>query len=200
MVALSHCRKCETYYPKSQGGCKWCGTKPPANTSLRYWIGGALALAAVAGTWGVIRWRGRSGEAVHAPPLAGESPVRVDSQGAAPDSTPTAPLATESLGVADSSTVAASEPAAAPPEVLVAPQPIAQPPTVSPAAVRWERATAQTYINVRSGPDRKAPVVGVVTPAMNVELGTRSRGWRLVRAPGINGWADPRNFITAQSR
>jgi hypothetical protein len=36
--------------------------------------------------------------------------------------------------------------------------------------------------------------VGVINPQVQVEVGARFRGWRQVRAPGITGWADPRNL------
>ena len=91
----------------------------------------------------------------------------------------------------DTATLPEIEPPASPVAPVIAPPP---PPLTSKTPVTWVRATALTYINVRSAADRKAPVVGVVTPSMKVELGARHLGWRQVRAPGVNGWADPRNF------
>ncbi|MBC7896963.1 MAG: hypothetical protein H7066_16210, partial [Cytophagaceae bacterium] len=63
-----------------------------------------------------------------------------------------------------------------------------------PVTTTWARAVAVTFINVRSAADRKSPVVGVITPNTNVELGARLHGWREVRSLKVKGWADPRNF------
>ncbi|MGQ0647294.1 MAG: SH3 domain-containing protein [Gemmatimonadaceae bacterium] len=107
-------------------------------------------------------------------------------------------IAADSLLVTPSA-AAAALPAttvpATPTLVLPAPQQLP-----IPVTLKWTKATARTYINVRTGADRKAPVVGVITPNMHVELGARLHGWRQVRASGINGWADPRNFLADSSR
>lgn len=58
----------------------------------------------------------------------------------------------------------------------------------------WTRAVAQEWVNVRAAASRNAAVVGVVTPNTAVELGETRAGWRRVRTPGVEGWADARFF------
>ena len=201
MVPLGHCRTCDTYYPRSAGGCKWCGTVEPEGPSKRTIALVGLAAAAA----GMLLWfqgLGRSGD---------DATLIADSAAPASETLlaiaePRVPV-TASEGqavVSRDSAVSAdsllSPPAAASAQVPVTTVPAAPTPVVPtlrelPGGTRWTRATAITYINVRSGADRKAPVKGVITPNMQVELGGKLYGWRQVRAPGLSGWADPRNFL-----
>ena len=191
MVDLSHCRKCDTYYLRSAGGCKWCGT-PAVSRSRRSAVsglGGGLVVLALAA---LVYFRFIRTE--QAPP-AGAS----DSTGANATQVVLAPPATNAVldsGTIDSALLTTLDTAPVPDLIsLAAPTaPVVAPPPLRSTTVAWVRATALTYINVRSAADRKAPVVGVVTPSMKVELGARHLGWRQVRAPGVSGWADPRNF------
>ena len=194
MVPLSHCRKCDTYYPRTVGGCKWCGTKSPPATVTGYRVIAGVAVVLVLAALGAYTWATRRATA---PPVAADSSV-ADTSSSALAATLPPPVDSERLtsdtmpGVpAESSEPAAAVPVTTAPVVATMPPP---PGSELPVTMRWTRATALTYINVRSGADRKAPVVGVVTPSMHVELGAQLRGWRQVRAPGVSGWADPRNF------
>lgn len=53
-VPLAYCPECDTYYPRSRGGCKWCGTKPaaiPVNP-WKVWAGiGAGVVILALGIW-----------------------------------------------------------------------------------------------------------------------------------------------------
>ena len=57
LLPLAHCTSCDSYYPHSAGGCRWCGTKPersPIGPLGPYiWKGfGGLVLASLAiGAW-----------------------------------------------------------------------------------------------------------------------------------------------------
>jgi len=57
LLPLAHCTSCDSYYPHSVGGCRWCGTKPersPIGPLGPYiWKGfGGLVLASLAiGAW-----------------------------------------------------------------------------------------------------------------------------------------------------
>jgi hypothetical protein len=188
MVPLAHCRKCETYYPRSVGGCKWCGTKlgPASVTGGTLAIAGLVAIAIAALVY-FQGFRNRSvaensvvptpaASAIVSPAVA--APVPVDS--ALPDTLPN-----DSLAAAPAAAVAVT------PTVATVPPP---PGSSLPATTAWTRAIAVTFINVRSAADRKAPVVGVINPNSVVELGARLHGWREVRAAAVKGWADPRNF------
>lgn len=61
-------------------------------------------------------------------------------------------------------------------------------------SVRWVPVVARTWVNVRSDASRAGPVVGVIKPAARALLGTNRAGWRLIKAPDVSGWVDPRLF------
>jgi len=63
----------------------------------------------------------------------------------------------------------------------------------------WTRGVAQQWVNVRVAPSRDAAVAGVVTPNTRVQLGEVRAGWRHIRSPGVEGWADDRFFLTDSS-
>lgn len=193
MVPLAHCRKCDTYYPRAVGGCKWCGTKlgPARPTGGTLAIAGlvAIALAALVYFQGFAHRGVGENTATDTPAPASESvlvtppppavPVVIDST--VPDTLP-------------NDTTLATTPAAA---VAVTPAVATVPPPPGsglPVTTTWTHAVTITFINVRSAADRKAPVVGVINPNMSVELGARLHGWREVRASNVKGWADPRHF------
>lgn len=57
VVPLAHCHKCDTYYRRSLGGCRWCGTKANGVAlPRRVIVAGVAALLAVlaVGSW---QWR-----------------------------------------------------------------------------------------------------------------------------------------------
>jgi len=53
-VPLGHCGECDTYYPRSRGGCKWCGTKassfPVSPVQLVVGVVAAACIVAI-GVW-----------------------------------------------------------------------------------------------------------------------------------------------------
>jgi hypothetical protein len=194
MVPLAHCRKCDTYYPRAVGGCKWCGTKmgPAGVSGGTMAIAGlvAIALAALVYFQGFARRGVAEGTRSDTPAPASESvlvtsppPVPVVVDTTSPDTLPndSAMAATPAAAVAVTTA----------PTVATVPPP---PGSGLPVTTTWTRAVTITFINVRSAADRKAPVVGVINPNMSVELGARLHGWREVRAANLKGWADPRHF------
>ncbi len=66
----------------------------------------------------------------------------------------------------------------------------------APVAIRWQRARATTWVNVRSGATRDAEIVGRVQPEVIVQLGEWRAGWRAIRAGSIAGWVDPTLFVS----
>ncbi|MCC6929709.1 MAG: hypothetical protein IT359_12020 [Gemmatimonadaceae bacterium] len=130
-VPLAHCRSCDTYYPRSRGGCKWCGTTAPpvVNVSLAA-IGGVVAVVALLGigTWQFFARRGgsesRGGEAVVAakapasvaPEQPGAvAPPAVGTPLAATDSTRPDSLLQTAVSTAPTAQPALHEPAPLPP-------------------------------------------------------------------------------------
>lgn len=195
MVPLAHCRKCDTYYPRAVGGCKWCGTKlgPASISGGTLAIAGlvAIALAALVYFQGFAN-RGVAAENAADTPAPASESVLVTSP---PPGVPVVPDSTIPDTLPNDSALAAAPAAAV--AVTTAPAVATVPPPPGsglPATTTWTRAIAVTFINVRSAADRKAPVVGVIRPDMSVELGARLHGWREVRAANLKGWADPRNF------
>lgn len=194
MVPLAHCRKCDTYYPRAVGGCKWCGTKlgPAMVRGSTIAIAGLVAIALAALVYfqgfadrGVAQESGPDTPAPASESVVVTSPpavVPVVGDSVAPDTLPN-----DSTLAAPAAAVAVTT---APAVATVAPPPGSG----LPATTAWTRAVAITFINVRSAADRKAPVVGVINPSTSVELGARLHGWREVRAANLKGWADPRHF------
>src|SRR5947199_1424587 len=50
LLPLAYCSRCESYYPKHVGACRWCGTKPERlPIDARVWRGAGVGLAALIG-------------------------------------------------------------------------------------------------------------------------------------------------------
>ncbi len=219
-VPLAYCPECDTYYPRSRGGCKWCGTKPAAIpvSPVKVWSGVAAAIVVLGlGIWqyrayvssraaaDVGETAGATPPAVTAPPphAAPPVPASADSSAAAAGDTLSSELERgESLqvqvkGGMTAVTGGATGVAGAAPATAV---PGATPSRSTPPARQdrypgpWTRAVAQEWVNVRAAASRDAPVVGVVTPNTAVQLGEVRSGWRRVRSAGVEGWADARFF------
>ena len=198
-VALTHCRKCDTWYPTSRGGCKWCGTKPGTGASPRLYTAIAAAvLVAGLGWWAFVRQGGtpEAADSVAAAPPAVDSLPSVAAVTVTPDTTAALAPATvpqDSFGLAD--TVSTPAPQIAPPVQPATPAAAGavQAPT---GFTRSGYASPDTYINLRAEPDRAAAIVGTINPGTQVETGARFRRWRQVRTTGGQvGWVDPRHLI-----
>lgn len=224
-VPLAHCHKCDTYYPRSRGGCRFCGTKAASSSTPSLAIVGGIAAVLAVAALGVWQYRARSAASVSAPaePVA---QVAVVPSPPAPEPLPpdTAMMALGDTLSVDSAagiaTPAASVPLPStqqvPPAPGVAPSSgivaSASAATTSPPgapvlsrgadryAGPWSRAIAEQWVNVRGSASRDAAVVGVVTPKTRVQLGEVRAGWRRVRAAGIEGWADARFFSADSTR
>jgi len=63
-VALAHCHACDTYYPRSKGGCRWCGTKAPSvSRTVLLVLAGVIAAAGIV-AFGIWQYRSRTSTAV----------------------------------------------------------------------------------------------------------------------------------------
>ena len=199
LVRLARCPTCGTYYPRSVGGCRWCGTKAPTFDPMPI-VWGALAVAVAIGLTLAVRWtvgRGVSDAVPGSRRVTATAPVALPSPGLVtrPDSISGESAAVETIVSTDSASRMAARTDSVRREALSQPNVPAGASTSSATrAVRWSAARAITYANVRGEASREAAVVGVVTPGAKVELGDERAGWRRVRSAGILGWADPRNF------
>lgn len=224
-VALAHCRTCDTYYRRSLGACRWCGAKA-APIGARKVAGVAFGAALIAMVvWGAVR--ARAGRETAAERVVAAGALSGSPLAAPADSAMAAPAVSDSAMAADaqtlgagsggqktdsvsSATSSAGPGAASSPGAAVPPAATSPPAALAPAAVtgwrdssaRWTPAVARTWANVRTDARAGARVVGIVTPNMRVQLGTLRAGWRRLRAPGIDGWADARYFdsLTAVRR
>lgn len=189
LIALSHCRTCDTWFPRDVGHCKWCGEEKVVGGQKSRGVGLALiGLAIVVGGYAYWRTRAAAPIATPEPVVTAPATVPVTSLPISDSALPDSGGSSDALSGAPD-TVSPVVPAPA----LVASVPAPTPPVVS-GEQAWTTAVATTYINVRSAADRKAPVVGVLQPNTRVDVGAIARGWRQVRAPGISGWVDPRNL------
>lgn len=195
-VPLTHCRKCDTWYPTSRGSCKGCGTTPTSRSPSPLYISVGAVFLAAAGWWVF----GRSPVEPHERTVAAAEPVAAAIP-SVPGVVVTPPPAADS--VVD--TVAAT---ASPPDIdtaIVDRPEIAQPRHApagaslqSPATASFARtgyAMTTTWINLRGDPDRTGAIIGTIPPDTRVEAGARFRGWRQVRTKGLVGWVDPRRLV-----
>ncbi len=198
---LTHCRKCDTWYPTSRGACKWCGTTPGTARPARWAVAvGVGVVLAAAGWWVASLAAPGPDEPAHAEPrVAKAAPPAVAPITVAPGTT-----ADSALGQVDSG--AAAGVAGPPPDTAALPTPDLAPappvgsvatPRQPPAAfARIGFASTDTYINLRGDADRTAAIIGTIGPGTRVETGARYRGWRQVRTPsGQVGWVDPRHLV-----
>lgn len=133
-VPLAHCRSCDTYYPRSRGGCKWCGTKAPAAVALPLpAIGGVVAVLLLGGI-GYWQYQARRGGAD-----SGEAAAVVAAQPPAiapQDTLPATASATDSAGTAgDTTRPDTAAPAALPSVPVAQPQAAVPAPTLAPSNV-----------------------------------------------------------------
>jgi len=218
-VPLGHCNVCDTYYPRSRGGCRWCGTtvsKLPIGFPALL-LGLLLAVGVV--SVGVWQYRARTGNSAErqGDSVGATAPGRVDPlvQGGGPAPAAASVVVPEAVlaplsdsiargdsGAARGASADAQSSAAA---TSTTPPPVAAPAAISPAADEdrpppasyagpWTRAVARSWVNVRGTASIDAAIVGVVTPNARVELGDVRGGWRRVRSAGVQGWADASFF------
>lgn len=153
-VPLAHCHKCDTYYPRSRGGCRFCGTTAAASSTPSLAIVGGIAAVIAVAALGVWQYRARSAasETTSINPVAQVAVVRsapspeppaVDSTMAALGDTlavdSAAGIATPAAGVPSASAnqvsaAPAASPPAPPPAVAVTRPNPAPPVTSAPTA------------------------------------------------------------------
>lgn len=87
-----------------------------------------------------------------------------------------------------------ADPANAHSPSAAAPKPAPPPSVAVPDTGRWEYATANTWVRVRSAPTKESESLRMVDSAQRVRLGPPMNGWRPIRVGVDRGWVDPRFF------
>ena len=206
-LPLAHCRVCDTYYLRSLGACKWCGTTAVAHSSSRRpWVLGAVMLLAVGGAtlWYFLGspWTRTAVTSPTANPTVEAANVPVDVPvdaagpvgGVASDSASTgvphdnsvAPRAVDSSRSDTAVLAVVPSPAGVP----LAPPVGSAPLRLDTSIVRWRRGVATTWANVRADARRDAPIITTVSPEQVVQGGDVVQGWRRVRLGTVVGWVD----------
>lgn len=219
LLPLSHCTTCNTEYLSRLGKCPWCGTKAADGVNLRpyLWKGvGAVAFGGLLlGAWFANRSddHGADTSAVAVESRGGE--VDADSVSTQPPRRAT--VALDSLRLSDSAAaldsqlpveavppVAGDDPAlvgiGAPPSPEESPT--AEPPRTNrtvtrpaPAArTRWVSRTSRDWVIVRSGATRSSRIVASIGPSTRIQIGEVRGDFVRIRARGIAGWAEAKNF------
>lgn len=195
-VVTVNCPNCGVQRPVAIGVCPNClmSTAPSGRRLARGLILTGLGIAAIL-TVGYLMSRGT--EQTKSAPAPAAS---VEDSGLMADAIP--PSDSALLTTFDSSGRAtpvspvpeASTPITAPATVPAAPR-AAPPPSVAVSdAGRWEYATANTWVLVRSAPTKESAALRMVDSAQRVQLGPPRSGWRPIRVGVDRGWVDPRFF------
>lgn len=202
-VPLARCRTCDTYYPRSRDGCRWCSSERRPPGVPRWATGVAAALVVAVAALGISRLM-PSGTPTPVPNVAeAEEPSPLRQPAAREPDVTRLPPATMIPVVATGTVTAAPAPSRAAP----VPSPVAPPPSQvatrkpAPDSARGGNAggrsfaRATTWVNVRSEPASESSVVGIILPDSIVERGELRRGWRRVTTPRLTGWAAEKLFV-----
>jgi hypothetical protein len=221
-VPTVNCPKCGVQRPVVIGVCPNCFTSTAPHRG-RLTRGVIIAGVTIGGMIGVGYFVSRTVSHPAAAPVAA-APAPAPLEPTTPDSAHVADsLALVAAAIDETTSVSApaassrSAPAAAPKVVTPTPSTItspvataAKPSPVDPAMVapkpapppivavvdtgRWEYAVANTWVRVRSAPNRGSEMLRMVDSAQRVRLGPPMNGWRPVRVGVDRGWVDPRLF------
>ena len=188
-VATVNCPNCGVQRPVAIGVCPNClmSTAPSGRRLARGLILTGIAIAAILTVGYLISRRTELVKSTETPV------VNAADTGLAADSTP----ARDSTALTASDTAARvvsapAVPVAAP--IPAAPKPAPPPSVAVPDTGRWEYATANTWVRVRSAPTRESDVLRMVDSAQRVRLGPQLLGWRPIRVGIDRGWVDGRFF------
>jgi SH3 domain-containing protein len=206
---LAHCQGCDTYYQRSLGACKWCGTKAP-RSSASFAIAAVVLVMLAGGVWAGTRYlQSRdlktARESATAPLLS--MAVSASQLAASATNTPTSTPAPKAPEL-DSVLPPPVRPETAIPKPARDRTPPPAPPTVHRDAVQpsaaavvattsdgdWVSAVSTTWVNVRAHPSRDSGVVMVIGPGSRVQLASSRSSWTRVSAGRTTGWADRRLF------
>ena len=189
LVPLSHCRTCDTHYPRAQGACKWCnvtsaGGPVPGSASRRTVVAALVLVTIIAAGVLLLTRHKRNTPAPGAPVAAVQPNVQGARLAATSDSTSRAIIADSER----------------PPAASTKPAATANTPEPSADADPWVPATARMAVYVRAAPERTSAAIGTVPANASVELGESRLGWRRIRTATLAGWVDPRLFTVSPTR
>jgi hypothetical protein len=212
-VPLTRCRGCDTYYPQSRDGCRWC-TSEPRPTRVPRWAATVVGILVIAGAaLSVARFLPASSPSpspnVERPPQP--SPRQVEPHEPSVKRLP--PVTTGPVLA-----VAATLPPASSRRAVTAkddtssghPAVTAKHDTSSGRTGMVNQGTdssrtgdapgrafarATTWVNVRAEPSNASSVVGIIRPDSIVALGDLRRGWRRVTTSMFSGWAAEKLFV-----
>ena len=207
-VRLVSCRSCETYYPASRDGCRWCPAV--ARSPMPRWTGKVVvAILTIAAGWGGWQFL----PAVTPPPTAPNvmmlrpTPVpvpRLASVAVVPSfGRQSTQQANVQPGIAtdtrahESTNPAPSAATGATPTRMAAES---SRPTRTAGSTEFISAKATTWVNVRAEANGRSAIVGIILPDSIVELGESRRGWRRVDTRWLSGWASAKLFAVDSIR
>lgn len=221
-VATVNCPNCGVQRPVAIGVCPNClmSTSPSGRRLARGLMVTFVGIAAILVIGYLISRRTEQAKSAQVPAASvADTGVTTTSPPSGNSTALAFPDSSERAVSASVSTATGSVPAAAPaaipsptrtapstdPAKSMAPNPAAAlqapPPTVPVADTgRWELATANTWVRVRSAPTRASDVLRMVDSAQRVQLGPpMNNGWRPIRVGVDRGWVDPRFFTVVRA-
>ena len=205
-VRLVSCRSCQTYYPASRDGCRWCpavqrGTVPPWTRKA------AAAVLAITMGWGGWQLLPASTPLPPAPNVITlqQAPVpRLASVAVFPSFANVSTQRAEILPVTapDTRTRTSTQPA---PRAATGATPTrmaaeSSRPTRTAGSTEFVSAKATTWVNVRAEANGRSAIVGIIQPDSIVELGESRGGWRRVDTRWLSGWASAKLFAVDSIR
>jgi hypothetical protein len=208
-VRLVSCRSCETYYPASRDGCRWCPTVTRA--PVPRWTGKVVvAVLTIAGSWGGWQFLPASTPALPAPNVVMLQPAAVPRLASVAVVPPSATPPTSRKEILPGITRDSRAPASTKPAPSAAARPAVRPTSTAaeePITTRTASSTelvsakATTWVNVRAEANGRSAIVGIILPDSIVELGESRRGWRRVSTRWVSGWASAKLFsVDSRSR
>lgn len=196
-VATVNCPNCGVQRPVAIGVCPNClmSTSPSGRRLARGLILTGVGIAVILTVGYLISRRTEQTKSAPVPAaIVADSDLTADS---IPPSDSAALAAADSSERATSASVvpaAATKPTSAPATVPAAPRAASPSRVAVPDTGRWEFATANTWVLVRSAPTKESASLRMVDSGQRVQLGLPMKGWRPIRVGADRGWVDRRFF------
>jgi hypothetical protein len=202
-VRLVSCRSCETYYPASRDGCRWCPAVERA--PIPRWTGKVVVtVLTIAASWGGWQFLPASTPPSPAPNVMTLQPApvpRLASVAVVPSHVEHSVQRTKVLPVSATATRApeVTKPASSAAATRATGAPTSSAveqsrPTRTTGSTDLVSAKATTWVNVRAEANGVSAIVGIILPDSIVELGESRRGWRRVSTRWFSGWASAKLF------
>jgi hypothetical protein len=202
-VRLVSCRSCETYYPASRNGCRWCPAVERA--PIPRWTGKVvvtvLTIAASWGGWQLLPASTPPSPAPNVTTLQAAPVPRLASVAVVPSfAIQSTPRTNVPPGITtDTRAREATKPAPAASASSVRGEPTSAAaqesrPTRTAGSTELVSARATTWVNVRAEANSRSAIVGIILPDSIVELGEIRRSWRRVSTRWFSGWASAKLF------